>query len=69
MPRTCVISPPWSAQVLKQVLFRPHRLGGGFSRQYLVFPNNRIGQRVKERVTNRKNNIDMLTDGDLANDQ
>ncbi len=69
VPRTCLISPPWSAQVLKQVLFRPHRLGGGFSRQYLIFPNNRIGQRVKERVTNRKNNIDMLTDGDLTNSE
>lgn len=66
-PRSCFISPPWSATVMKQVLFRPHRLGGGFSRQWLVFSDTEIERRVRDRVEARINNLDMLTDGDLAN--
>lgn len=67
--RDCYISPPWSAQVAKQVLYRPHRLGGGFSEQKFVFARNKIEGRVRDRVENRMSNIDALTDGDLRNDQ
>ena len=67
-PRRVIISPPWSAIVLKQVFGRAHRLGGGFSRQQLVFSKNTIEERVMQRVKNRLSNLDYLVDGDLSLD-
>lgn len=64
-PRTCLISPPWSAIVLKQVLGRTQRLGGGFSTRKLLFAKGTVEERVMERVQASINCLDTLTDGDL----
>lgn len=64
-PRTCLISPPWSAIVLKQVLGRTQRLGGGFSTRKLIFTKGSVEERVMERVQASLNCLDTLTDGDL----
>lgn len=64
-PRTSLISPPWSAITLKQVLGRPHRDGGGYSTQHILFAAGTVEERVMKRVDSRLNNLDALTDGDL----
>ena len=66
VPRTSIISPPWSALVLKQVFGRVQRLEGGFSQQKLLFAKGTVEDRVRVRVENRLDNVDSLTDGDLA---
>jgi len=65
-PRTSLISPPWSALVLKQVLGRTLRLGGGFSTRKLLFTTGTIEERVMRRVQTMTDCLDMLTDGDLS---
>lgn len=65
-PRTSLISTPWSAIVLKQVLGRTLRLGGGFSTRKLLFAKGTIEDRVMARVSTMTNNLDTLTDGDLS---
>lgn len=64
-PRTSLISPPWSALVLKQVLGRSHRLGGGFSTRKLIFASGTIEERVMGRVRQKMDQLDTLNDGDL----
>jgi hypothetical protein len=64
-PRESLIVPPYSAVLMKQILGRPCRLGGGFSRQRLLFAAGTIAEKVLMRVQNRLGNIEMLTDGDL----
>ena len=65
-PRTSLISPPWSALMLKQILGRVNRDGGGESTQHILFAANTVEERVYERVQSRLNNLDALVDGDLA---
>jgi hypothetical protein len=64
-PRTSLISPPWSAIVLKQVLGRTLRLFGGFATRKLLFTQGTVEERVMKRVQSRMNCLDTLTDGDL----
>jgi hypothetical protein len=64
-PRTSLISPPWSAVCLKQILGRPQRLGGGYSTQKLVFAADTVEEQVMERVQANLNNLDALVDADL----
>lgn len=63
--RTSIISPPWSAIALKQVLLRTQRLNGGFSTQKLVFAHGTIEEKVMHRVRLKLNCLDTLMDGDL----
>lgn len=64
-PRHSLISPPWSAIVLRQILGRVQRTHGGFSRQQILFAAGTVEERVMRRVHERLNNLDALTDGDL----
>lgn len=64
-PRETLISPPFSAVRLKQILGRAHRLGGGFSRQRVLFAAGTIEEKAMHRVQSRLSNLDALTDGDL----
>lgn len=66
IPRVSLISPPYSAVMLKQVLGRVHRLGGGFSTQKILFAAGTIEEKVMQRVQNRLTNIDTLLDTDLV---
>lgn len=64
--RVSLISPPLSAVMLKQVLGRPHRHGGGYSQQYLVFAADTIEEtRLMPKISAKLNNLDLLVDGDL----
>lgn len=64
--RTSLISPPLSAIALKQVLGRPHRQGGGFSQQVLLFAANTLEEtKMLPRVQAKLTNLDLLVDGDL----
>ena len=63
--RDTLISPPYSAVALKQVLGRPHRLGGGGSTQKILFAHGTIEEKVMNRVKIRLDNLDALVDGDL----
>lgn len=63
VPRTSIISPPWSAMVFKQVLGRVNRLGGGFSTQRVVFASGTIEDRVMHRMNSRIQSMDTLLDG------
>lgn len=64
-PRQAIISPPWSAVVLKQVLGRSNRSGGGYSDQLIIFAADTVEERVMKRLESRMSNLDTLTDGDL----
>lgn len=66
IPRDTLISPPYSAVVLKQILGRTHRLGGGGSVQKILFAHGTVEERVMERVQNNLGNLDALVDGDLV---
>lgn len=63
--RTTIISPPWSALILRQVLGRTKRDGGGYSTQRLVFAAGTIEERVMTRVQAVSDNLDALVDADL----
>ncbi len=63
--RKALISPPWSAVALQQVLGRVHRAGGGFSSQEIIFAADSIEERVRLRLNERLGNLAALTDGDL----
>ena len=65
-PRVALISPPYSAVDLKQVLGRTHRLGGGHSTQKLLFAAGTVEEQVMARVQNRLNNLDALLDTDVV---
>jgi hypothetical protein len=64
-PRTSLISPPWSALVLHQVLGRTLRLAGGFSTRKLLFTKGTVEERVMNRVQTMTHCLEALTDGDL----
>lgn len=64
--RVALISPPYSAIDLKQVLGRTHRLGGGHSTQKLIFAAGTVEEQVMKRVQNRVENIDSLLDSDVV---
>lgn len=64
-PRVALISPPYSAVMLKQVLGRVQRLGGGGSTQKILFAAGTIEEKVMERVRSRLANLDTLLDTDL----
>jgi hypothetical protein len=66
VPRVALISPPYSAIDLKQVLGRTHRLGGGHSTQKLIFAADTVEEQVMQRVQNRVQNIDALLDSDVV---
>lgn len=66
VPREALISPPYSAVDLKQVIGRVHRTGGAHSIQRILFAARTIEEKVMARVQARLDNIDALTDGDLA---
>lgn len=66
IPRVALISPPYSAIDLKQVLGRTHRLGGGHSTQKLIFAAGTVEEQVMKRVQNRAENIDSLLDSDVV---
>jgi hypothetical protein len=65
-PRTALISPPYSAVQLRQVLGRVQRLGGGMSTQKILFAAHSIEEKVMRRVQNRLGNLDSLLDADLV---
>lgn len=65
VPRTAIISPPFSAVMLRQIQGRVWRLGGAWSRQRLVFAAGTIEERVMRRVRARNCNLDALLDSDL----
>lgn len=65
-PRTALISPPYSAVDLRQVLGRTHRLGGGHSTQKLLFAAGTVEEDVMRRVQNRLDNLDALLDADVV---
>lgn len=67
VPRVSLISPPYSATLLRQIFGRTHRIGGR-SRAVLkpVFIAGTIEQtRIMPRVQSRMKNIETLTDTDL----
>lgn len=65
-PRVALISPPYSAVDLKQVLGRTHRLGGGHSTQKLLYAAGTVEESVMRRVQARLNNLDTLLDSDVV---
>lgn len=64
--RTTLISPDYSAINFKQVLGRPHRLGGGFSRQFIVLFDNATDRRIASVLNGRLDTLDSITDADLT---
>lgn len=65
-PRVALISPPYSAVDLKQVLGRTHRLGGGHSTQKLLYAAGTVEESVMRRVQSRLDNLDTLLDSDVV---
>jgi len=63
--RTTLISPPFSAILLRQIEGRVWRRGGGFSTQKLVFAAGTLEDRIMEVVKMRGGNLESLLDSDL----
>lgn len=64
--RTSIICPNYSAVDLKQVLGRPHRVGGGFSRQLVALFDNPTERRIKKILDARMNDLDTISNADLS---
>ena len=64
-PRVSIISPPWSAMVLRQALGRVARAGGSHSTQYIVFARDSIEHDVYKACQRKADTLDTLQDFDL----
>lgn len=58
--RTSLISPSYNSKDMKQVLGRPQREGGGFSRQFFIYFANTLEEKVASAVQQGLQNIDAL---------
>ena len=68
-PRLALISPSYSAVLMRQALGRVWRDGAKTkSLQRIVFISNTIEEQVCTRVNQKLNNLDLINDGDLNND-
>jgi superfamily II DNA or RNA helicase len=66
-PRLSLISPPQSADQLKQVLGRPHRAGGlTKSVQRILYAAGTIEEQVCEGLATKLDQLDLIMDGDLS---
>lgn len=66
-PREALISPPYSAKDLKQVLGRVHRAGAvSKAIQKIVFVARTVEETACESVRRKLNNLGTLNDGDLS---
>lgn len=63
--RTTLISPCYSARLIKQVLGRTPRDGGAFSQQFLVYFADTLEAQVAAAVQNSIENLDALNDAIL----
>lgn len=67
-PRLALISPSYSAVLMRQALGRVWRDGAKTkSLQRIVFISNTIEEQVCARVNQKLNNLDLINDGDLTN--
>lgn len=65
-PRMSIVSPPVSANNLRQVLGRVHRVGGATpSIQRIVYAANTIEEKVCKNLANKLDRLDLLMDGNL----
>ena len=68
-PRMALISPSYSAIILKQCLGRVHRDGSKTKAlQRIVFVANTVEEEVCEKVKNKLHNLDLINDGVLSLD-
>jgi hypothetical protein len=65
VPRTSLICPSWSAVDLNQAIGRPHRNGGGPSRQFILYWGTGIERGVAKSVQRKVANLDTLNEGDI----
>jgi hypothetical protein len=63
--RLSLISPTYSGIDIKQMLGRPHRAGGAYSIQRVMFAAGTIEERACEKMRTKIKRIDTLNDGDL----
>lgn len=63
-PRRSFIMPTWKAETLRQVLGRPHRAGGSFSHQTMLFAAGTVEEDICKSVRQKLRNLDTLNDGD-----
>lgn len=64
-PRIALISPTFSALDLVQVLGRVHRQGGHKSIQRIVLAAGTVEEKIHKKLSQKLNNISLITDGDL----
>ena len=68
-PRMALISPSYSAIILKQCLGRVHRDGSKTKAlQRIVFVANTVEEEVCEKVKDKLHNLDLINDGVLSLD-
>lgn len=67
VPVATLISPPWSATTLRQIIGRTHRIGAVTpALHYIIFAGGTVEENgVLPRVQQRSQNIEQLTDTDL----
>lgn len=63
--RLQLISPTYSGIDTKQLLGRPHRAGGAYSIQRILFASGTIEERACEKMRAKITRIDTINDGDL----
>lgn len=64
-PRMALITPPWSATTVRQVLGRVHRAGGTKAQQLFVLAAGTPEERVYAAVKRKLGNLDALNDNDM----
>ena len=64
-PRVALITPPWSATVVTQVLGRIHRAGGTRAQQVFVLAAGTVEERVHRAIKRKLGNLKALNDNDL----
>ncbi len=62
---TTLISPCYSVRLMKQVIGRVNRDGGGYSRQLFVYFAGTVEQQIAETLSDGFNNMDLLNDAQL----
>lgn len=63
-PRRSLIMPTWKADTLRQVFGRPHRAGGSFSHQTILFAAGTVEEDICTNIRRKLRNLDTLNDGD-----
>jgi superfamily II DNA or RNA helicase len=63
---TSLISTPDRPRLVKQLLGRGHREGGGFSQQFFLFFADTVEEEISARVQQANFNMDLLNDGELV---